>query len=132
MLLTSVLESRSHLAGHVGEGLIHRLGESLVHGLSGLIVTEETQTVLRLIHHLVNQHLIYHYHHRYHIYGTSRNLNTPVVISANEEQSLARGGIIEGRIHFLYGLGETKAGKRFRIATYNIISTESPNFTTWI
>ena len=62
----------------------------------------------------------------------SCNLNTPVVISVNEEQSLARGGIIEGRIHFLHGLGETKAGKRFRIAMHKIIATESPNFTTWI
>lgn len=132
MLLTSVLESRSHLAGHVGEGLIHRLGESLVHGLSGLIITEETQTVLRLIHHLVNQHLIYHYYYQYQIHGTSRNLNTPVVIAANEEQSLARVSIIEGRIHFLNGSGQSKAGKRFRIATYKIIATESPHFTTWI
>lgn len=59
VLITSVLESCSHHASHAGEGLIHPLGESLVHSLPGLIIADERQTVIRLVQHLVNHRIIY-------------------------------------------------------------------------
>lgn len=39
----SVLEGCGHLAGQASEGLVQSFGESLVHRLSGLVITEETQ-----------------------------------------------------------------------------------------
>ena len=56
MILTSVLESCSHFAGDVSEGLIHSLWESLIYSLCVLIIAE-TETLYGLSHHFINHDL---------------------------------------------------------------------------
>lgn len=59
-------------------------------------------------------------------------LNTPVVIVAYKEQSLARFLIIERCIDFPHVFWQSKTAKTFRIARYRIIATESPHFLTCV
>lgn len=128
LFLTSDLESCSHLAGDVSEGLIHPLGESLVHSLCCDIIAREPQEELDsfpvLLRIIQNKYCIYESA----VCVCVTHFHTPVVLFACEEENFARAFIIKSCINFLDFLWQTKSGNWFRIIRNKIIATESPHF----